>query len=472
MADDRQQQHSPAPGFSLLPSHPASWAQYPFERLFSLSLADVEGLQLTALQHRFAQMRDTVPALQRLTLRQKVDRIDCFADALPLFFDEQVYKSYPLALIETRDFAKLTAWLGRLTMHDLGKMDLSGLATVDDWLERLDQFGMLIGHSTGTSGKLSFVPRSRVEWPGWDAAYNEATRAATGVDSRRDFVPTFFPGYRGGHQMALKMQTLFMVPASGGPEEYHTLYQTALSSDLMSLAARLQAAEDKGELDRLGLDPALLAKRDAMIEQGRRRHEDLEAWFAKLIEDYRGRRVRIGGTAADLLRAALSGRSNGLKCDFAPGSFIISGGGMKGYKDAPPDWESQILDFFGVDRICGMYGMSESMGSAPLCSHGFYHFRPFTVVMVLDDEMRELPREGVQSGRLAVFDLLAETYWGGFVTGDRVRMHWDEDCGCGWKGPRIEQEIARSFEAGGDDKISCAGSAQAYNEFMDFVSQV
>jgi len=24
---------------------------------------------------------------------------------------------------------------------------------------------------------------------------------------------------------------------------------------------------------------------------------------------------------------------------------------------------------------------------------------------------------------------------------------------------------------GGDDKISCAGTAQAYNDFMDFVSQ-
>jgi hypothetical protein len=25
---------------------------------------------------------------------------------------------------------------------------------------------------------------------------------------------------------------------------------------------------------------------------------------------------------------------------------------------------------------------------------------------------------------------------------------------------------------GGDDKITCAGSAQAYNEFMDYVAQV
>src|SRR4029077_7989791 len=139
----------------------------------------------------------------------------------------------------------------------------------------LDSYGMLIGHSTGTSGKLSFIPRSRVEWPAWDASYSEGTRATTGVDSKTDFMPTFFPGYRGGHQMALKMQTLFMVPSSGGPEEYHTLYSTAFSSDLMSLAARLQSAEDKGELDRLGLDPALLAKREEMIAQGPRRQQDV-----------------------------------------------------------------------------------------------------------------------------------------------------------------------------------------------------
>jgi hypothetical protein len=216
----------------------------------------------------------------------------------------------------------------------------------------------------------------------------------------------------------------------------------------------------------------LLAKRDEMVAQGRRRLEDLEAWFTKLIDEYRGRRVKIGGTASDLFRVVLSGKAKGLKCDFAPGSIIMTGGGMKGYKDAPADWEQQIVDFFGVDRLCGMYGMSEGMGSAPLCSHGFYHFRPFTIVILLDGEMRELPREGVQTGRLAWFDLLAETSWGGFVTGDRVTMHWDEDCACGWKGPRIEKDVGRFFEIGGDEKISCAGSAQAYNEFMDFVSQV
>jgi hypothetical protein len=199
----------------------------------------------------------------------------------------------------------------------------------------------------------------------------------------------------------------------------------------------------------------------------------MEAWFSKLIEDFRGQRVKITGNFGELTRMAVSAKAKGLKCDFAPGSVICSGAGMKGYKDAPSDWEQQIKDFFGIDRITSIYGMSESVGTAALCEHGFYHFFPYTIPFVLDAEANELPRKGVQTGRLALFDLLTETHWGGCISGDRVTMHWDEDCACGWKGPRITQDITRFAEMeGGDDKITCAGSAQAYNEFMEFVANV
>ena len=60
---------------------------------------------------------------------------------------------------------------------------------------------------------------------------------------------------------------------------------------------------------------------------------------------------------------------------------------------------------------------------------------------------------------------------GHFISGDEVTMHWDEKCKCGHKGPRIEKTVRRFSEMeGGDDKITCAGTAQAYNEFMDFVA--
>jgi len=454
-------------------SAPADWVKNGLDAVLSASWRDYEEAQAQAIRTRFEQFRGSVAALDKLAKRQGVTSVESIADALPLFFDHRVYKSYPLAIIEKRDLAKLTSWLDKLTTHDLTGMDLLGLTTIESWLDRLDKFGMLVGHSTGTTGKLSFLPRSRCELEVWDGAYNFAQHATTGVDPHREFVTTFFPGYRGGHHMMLKMLQLFGVPAAGGPEHFITLYQTHVSADLSSLAGRMQSAEDRGELAKLGLEPALLEARQALIEQGRRREQDLDAWFARLIEEYRGQRVKIGGTAADLIRTARTGIDKGVKPSFAPNSFISTGGGMKGLKDPPDDWEAFVIDYFGVERIAAIYGMSEIMGTAPKCSEGHYHLPPWTLTVLLDADNNALPRGGTQTGRFAAFDVLAESYWGGFISGDRVTVHWDEDCPCGWKGPRVAPEIARFSELeGGDDKISCSGSVQAYNEFMDYVSQV
>jgi hypothetical protein len=459
---------------SALPAdNPATWARLPYRELLRLDRKDREPLQLRALQERFAQLRERIPALQILADRQGISHLRNLDDALAVAFDHRIYKSYPLSLIEKRDFKRLTHWLQRLTTNDLSRMSLEGLQSVDDWLDRLDAHGMLIGHSTGTTGKLSFVPRSKVEWPAWVATYFEALIAATGVDPRKEELHSFFPGYRSGHHMMVKMVTLFAKESLGGLNNHHTLYDYGISSDLMSLAGRLQSADDKGELERLKIDPRVLEQRRELIERSRRRDADLEAWFLKMAEDYRGKRVRIGGTFADLTRIAVAGKAKGIQCSFAPGSILVGGGGMKGYKEAPADWEEQIKSFFGIRTMASMYGMSEIMGCGPLCRAGFFHLPPYTVPVLVDAEGHSLPQMGVQQGRMALFDLLAETYWGGFISGDKVTMYWDEDCPCGWGGPCLGRTIERFAEMeGGDDKITCAGSAQAYSEFMDYVTSI
>jgi hypothetical protein len=456
----------------LSPETPENWLDGGFEPLYAMSWRDYEDAQLAALRLRFERLGQSVAALDKLARREGISKIDRIEDALPLLFDHRVYKSYPISIIEKRDIAKLNSWLDRLTAHDLSSMDISGIATVEGWLDRLDEFGMLVGHSTGTTGKLSFVPRSRSELPAWTRAYNEMSRSASGVDPVTDHVETFSPGYRGGHHMMLKMLSLFNIPAAGGPEHYHTLYQGHIPADLSSLAGRMQAAEDRGELDKLGLDPALLEAREQLIVQARNRERDLEAWFLKLFEEFRGKRIKLGGTGADLIRIARSGIDKGLKPAFGAGSFVLTGGGLKGMKDAPEDWEGFVKDYFGFDRIGMMYGMSEWMGGVGRCTMGHYHILPHTIPLLFDADMNLLPRTGSQTGRYGFIDLLAQSYWGGFLSGDQVTIHWEEDCACGWKGPRIGPEIRRFSEMeGGDDKISCAGTAQAYNDFMDYISQ-
>ena len=70
------------------------------------------------------------------------------------------------------------------------------------------------------------------------------------------------------------------------------------------------------------------------------------------------------------------------------------------------DWQQKLIDFFGIEKLSGMYGMSERMGVAPKCSQGDYHLLPFVVPMVLDEYAKPLPRTGVQTGRMAVFEFV------------------------------------------------------------------
>jgi len=456
---------------SLLPDNPGAWTFRRYEDLYAIPREEREALQLEAVRINFARMRNRIPALKKLADRQGVEHIDKIEDVLPVCFDHRVLKNYPIQIIENRDFAKLTGWLDKLTAHDLTRVDLTGLTTIEEWLGRLEAYGMLVTYSSGTTGKLSFVPRSYDEFGAWRAHFFSVNRASSGVDPYTTKLPTFFPGYRGGYQTMLKMMSLFNVEMAGGPEHYHTLYDTHIPADLMALSGRLQSAEDKGEVASLGLDPALLEQRRTMLEQGRRRDQDMEIWFSKLIDRFSGQRVKIGGTFSDLYRVAKAGLDKGLRCNFAPGSILQGGGGMKGYKDAPDDWEEQVKYFFGVDKLGNQYGFSECIGNAPLCDAGFFHFPPYTVPLLMDADGNALPREGVNKGRLALIDPIPVSYWGGFVSGDEVTMHWEDDCPCGWRGPRAAKTIRRFAESeGGDDKITCAGSQAAYNEFMQFVA--
>jgi hypothetical protein len=457
----------------LDPDNGVGWGALPFEALLPLSTEQIQGPQLQALANKFERLRPGVAALDALAVRQGVDRFNSVEEAAPLLFDHRVYKSYPTSIVENRKFDRLTAWLQRLTTHDLSAVPTGDLTSVDSWLTRLDEHGMIMLHSTGTTGKLSFFPRSRAEWPGWMPAFFEAIRAACGVDFRTDARPMFYPGYRFGHSTGAKMQRLFGEVTAAGEAGRHVLYDYAISSDLLSLAARLRTAEERGELDKLDLDPRLLEEQRRLLDAGRNRERDLDRWFSKLAQEYRGQRVRIDGVTADLIQLALKGRERGFRCQFAPGSVLFMAGGMKGLKEVPADWEQLLKDFFGVERLSSVYGMTECNGQSPLCSAGYYHFFPYTIPLLLDVDGNVLPRTGVQTGRYAFFDLLAESYWGALITGDRLTIFWDGDCACGWKGPRLDRNIARfSQMEGGDDKITCAGTEQAYSEFMEYVSRI
>jgi len=436
-----------------------------------------EAVQLAMARLRFERQVPEIPQLKKLAELQEVSAVEKLDDLAPLLFRHTVYKSYPISMVTRGRFDLLTKWLDGLTVHDLSGVDATSCDSFDSWFVALEaQSPIRPIHSTGTTGKLSVMPRGT-----WETEYF-AYQLFHSYDTLDDTpnpldllieangggpVPIVHPSYRHGRHLAQRMMDA-LVSGIGSEETTYVLNTDYLSADLMSLVGQVRGASQRGELDQLEIAPALLEKYRAMVSGQQDEAERQRVFFERLVNDLLGKPAYVVGVTPHLYDWMLRGEERGIKQLFAHESIVTTGGGAKGL-DLPPDWKERIEAFIGAPMRFG-YGMSESLGGAMACEHGMYHPPVSTILYILDLETGDpLPREGTQTGRYAFLDLVAESYWGGFVTGDKVTVTWD-GCACGRRGPYFHPDIQRLSEAeGGDDKVSCSGSADAHKEATDWL---
>ena len=150
--------------------------------------------------------------------------------------------------------------------------------------------------------------------------------------------------------------------------------------------------------------------------------------------------------------------------DFHPDNALMVSGGLKG-TSLPADYRERILATFNIPQsnVFNMYGMQELNSFMPRCGAGRFHVPPWLMLLPLDQSGETiLPAvKGEWEARAAFFDLSIEGRWGGVISGDRVRIDHGP-CACGHQGPTIADEIVRYSDLPGGDKISCAGSIDAY----------
>ncbi|WP_340317357.1 phenylacetate--CoA ligase family protein [Rhizorhabdus argentea] len=414
--------------------------------------------------------------LDKLANEQGVSEIAEVNDAAKLLFQHSVYKSYPASFVEKAQFDRLTKWLSGLTTVDLSGVDLTGIDTIDDWIDRLDeQTSIRVVHSSGTSGKLSFLPRSMVEMDlmvqGWRLSH-EGAFDALGADAPKvEDVPIIYPGYRTSAMAVVRMlnrvvETVF----AGDQAKYVTMNDGRMSADALALGGRLQLRGQKGELGEVRISPKLMARRDELIRSMTDTSARLLDFIVTVAQSYGGKSVAMLTMLGQLLDVALAAKAKGMTHVFSPNSNIMFGGGWKG-ATPPENWEEAIAEFLGVDNPRMGYGMTECIAAVRSCEHGHYHLHPFQIPFILDPKTgAPYPREGMQTGRFGVFDLGATTYWGGFLSGDKVTMSYDY-CACGRTTPALQKESIRRYteEEGGDDKISCAGAPEAHDNALAYL---
>jgi hypothetical protein len=440
---------------------------------------ELASLQLVALQMRLSELRDRIPTLQRMADEAGISELSELNDAVPLLFQHSVYKSYPSSLLVRSRFTELTRWLDRLTTIDLSGVDVSGCETIDAWLDTLEaETELRAVHTSGTTGTMSFLPRSTHEWDEMGQAFRcglfqFSDPLGTGGRHDGEWFELIWPLWRSGRSAITRFPGMALPYLLGSEERLHALRPGRMSSDAAYLAGRVRMATLRGELDQLEISPALRSRRDEFEREQREMAESMPRFINDVIEQLKGRRIWMLATWNVLYNISKAGLDAGLEQVFAPDSLVTTGGGAKG-QVVPDDWEETVQRFIGVDHVQHSYVMSEITALNKLCEHGRYHFEPWIVPFVLDPEdgtpLGGAQRRGEHVGRMAVFDLVAATYWGGFISGDEVSLSF-EPCACGRTTAHVGRTVERySEKQGGDDKITCVAAEEAHRAALDFLT--
>ncbi len=417
--------------------------------------------------------------LTKLADKQDIAAISEIDDVLPLLFEHTIYKSYPGFLLENGQYDKLTTWLDRLTPHDLSRVDASGCDTIHGWLDLLCAETELDPvTSSGTTGTMSFVPHDASDWRtfilgGFRIGLLQTFgRPPTDADLN-DKLHVCWPTHADGHTAFYRAPQYYkQYMAQGSDEHFHPMMETPGDTDVMYLAARLRAAQARGD-SRVNVPDSLLARLPEIEEAERERPAKAAAWLSELVDKLAGERVFLMAPAQLVYDVAVPALAEGRKCNFAPDSSIQTGLGGKGF-DMPDDWEDVVHEFLNFDGEYGyFYAFSEQTGLSVQCEQGRLHLPPWQIPLILDSETSEpLPRQGRQTGRAAFFDLAVNAAWGGLITGDKVEIDWSE-CPCGRTSAHLSEDISRfSVEQGGTDKISCTATPEAHDDALEFLTSL
>jgi hypothetical protein len=414
------------------------------------------------LDNAFQRFRTLVPVLDRRASDEGITAVTAREDFLPLLFPHTMYKSYPEPLITQGRWAQLNKWLDSLSAHRV-EVDVDGVTDVDEWIERLTAAGHRVSSSSGTSGKASFLNKSKQDletslqnmldclveldlppdnsWqvlsvgPDTGQSQHTATRdLVVGSYARPDAFPitppsaTAFPA--GHHKYMAQMAELRRRMAAG----------TAAPEEIAAVEA--EAAQRTN---------ALTERLEYYVEQVLSNKDDKYLFMSTFPVLHR---------FCEMLRAA--GAKPG---DFTGLNAMQTGGGLKGAA-LPPDYQEQIFELLNIDasRFLHYYSMQELNLRMRKCTAARYHVPDDLELFVLNEDGDELAPavDGMAEGRAAFFDFTVDGRWGGTITGDKVQVDYGGSCPCGWQGITVLNSISRFSDLKDDDKITCAGTMDAY----------
>jgi hypothetical protein len=423
-----------------------------------IALADLLPVQIEAANERLVAHNESIQLVRSRLDQTGIRRVGEAADLVPLLFAHTAYKSYPEGWLAKGQWALLARWLESVSSGKVGGLDTAGVTGIDDWLACLAGGGLYVSCSSGTSGKVSMIPSLMS-----DRMLNRRNLAfslawSTGVKPDRQHRLFICNPSSNNFRYLDSWEALAEAFGQNG-------YDFRFPGDPVTVGAVREMICLRGAIAAGEARPEDLAASEALVRHREQMMSGAVGGIAEALAASRGHKLMVVGMFALMFEIMQKVRAMGLgREDFDPDNAMMVSGGLKG-TDLPPDYRERIMDTFNIasDRAFSMYGMQELNTLFPRCRAGRYHVTPWVMLLPLDEAGERLAGalEGEVEGRAAFFDLSHEGRWGGLISGDKITIDYGK-CACGHEGPTIADTVARYSELAGGDKISCAGTIDAY----------
>jgi hypothetical protein len=429
--------------------------------------AELLPLQIEAANERLETQLGQIPLLKNRAESGGIAKIGQPADLVPLLLAHNTYKTYAERWLTEGQWDRMAKWLATVSTYDLETNGSNGsngstfadVDGLDEWLARLEDQGRYVACSSGTTGKpamlggtegdIEFSARSQISSFSW----------ATGIPPGRD--RKFFglgPRTTVARNERIR-QALIDAFGSETAEPYQLPVPPITAGSVMAMIfLRRRIAEGEAQPSEVAEFERLSTERQASMDAA-------QADAIDALIKARDQKLLVTGMFASLYPLAVGVREQGYSGeDFQPDNALLTGGGLKGAQ-LPPDYREFIFDTFGVseERAFHLYSMQELSTVFPRCRSGRYHVAPWVIALPLDEPGERLldAGDGEVEARAAFLDLALEGRWGGVISGDRVHIDF-RPCECGHQGPHIGPDIVRYSDLEGGDKITCAGTIDAY----------
>jgi hypothetical protein len=420
--------------------------------------AELLPVQIEAANERLASHARSVQLVRNRVEETGIRQIREPSDLVPLLFAHTAYKSYPEGWLAGGRWDMLARWLNTVTSTPIEGVDMAAVRGIDDWLAQLADAGHYVSCSSGTSGKVSMIPSLMSDRLLVKRNLAFSLAWATGLKAERQH--RLFICNPSSNNFRYLDSWAALEAAFG-----RLGHEFRFPGDAITVGAVRDMVGLRNAIGSGNARPEQIADYEALVQERERMMSGAVDTIAQALAASRGDKLIVVGMYALIFEVAQKIRTMGLgRADFHPDNAMMVSGGLKG-ADLPADYREQIMDTFNIApaRAFSMYGMQELNTLFPRCAAGRYHAAPWVLLLPLDDAGERLqgPLKGEIEGRAAFFDASHEGRWGGLISSDKIAIDYGK-CGCGHEGPTIADSIQRYSDLAGGDKISCAGTIDAY----------